>query len=107
MFIKIAVEICSSKESISQILSNLIWKSITEVMENVCMYVAINSVLKLLFQESVVKEAQQLMDTKKDKANTGTLFSTLLSFYCYKREINLITLLSFPLWPQYLKHFSK
>lgn len=47
------------------------------------------------------------MDTKKDKANAGTLFSTLLSFYCSKREINLTTLLTFPLWPEYLKHFGE
>ena len=47
------------------------------------------------------------MDTKKDKANAGILFSTLLSYYCSKKEINLATLLTFPLWPEYLKHYSK
>ena len=65
------------------------------------------SIIFLPLQDGLIKETQQLMDTKKDKANTGTLFSTLLSLYCSKKDINLTTLLSFPLWPEYLKHFGK
>ena len=61
----------------------------------------------LPLQDSLIKETQQLMDAKKDKANTGTLFSTLLTYYHSKKEINLPILLSFPLWPEYLKHFGK
>lgn len=47
------------------------------------------------------------MDAKKDKPNAGALFSTLLISYHSKKEIDLKTLFSFPLWPEYLKHFGK
>ena len=38
VFIKIAIDICNLKESVHQCLSDIVWKSITDLMENVCNY---------------------------------------------------------------------
>ena len=53
-----------------------------------------------------MKKAQDVIDNKSDKSNTGVLLSRLLTNYYAVKEINLATLLSFCLWPEYLKHFG-
>lgn len=47
------------------------------------------------------------MKTQGVNDNNGALLSRLLIKYYVAREINLATLVSFHLWPQYLKHFGK
>ena len=47
------------------------------------------------------------MKTQGGNDNNGALLSQLLIKYYVAREINLATLVSFRLWPEYLKHFGK
>ena len=54
-----------------------------------------------------MKEAQDVIDNKSDKSNVGVLLSRLLTNYYAVKEIDFATLLSFCLWPEYLKHFGK
>ena len=54
-----------------------------------------------------MKKAQDVIDNKSNQSNTGILLSRLLLNYCAVKEINLVTLLNFRLWPEYLKHFGK
>ena len=54
-----------------------------------------------------MKEAQDVIDNKSNQSNTGTLLSRLLVKYYAVKEINLVTLLNFRLWPEYLKHYGK
>ena len=66
--------------------------------------------VQFVFQDSIIEETQQLMNTKKHKlshSSVGILFSTLLTNYYSKKEVCLTTLFKFHLWPEYLKHFGK
>ena len=58
-------------------------------------------------QAALTKEAQDILDNKPTNSNTGLLLSQLLMHYYALKEIDLATLLSFCLWPEYLKHFGK
>ena len=47
------------------------------------------------------------MKTQGVHDNNGALLSQLLMKYYFAKEINLSTLVSFRLWPEYLHHFGK
>ena len=47
------------------------------------------------------------MKTQGGNNNNGALLSRLVIKYYVGKEINLATLVSFRLWPEYLKHFGK
>ena len=52
-----------------------------------------------------MKEARAL--AKKAKKPVGVMYSTLLIKYHAKKEINLLSLFHYSLWPEYLQHYGK
>ena len=52
-----------------------------------------------------MKEARIL--AKKAKKPVGAMYSRLLIKYHEKKEIDLLSLFHYSLWPEYLQHYSK
>ncbi|XP_065899490.1 E3 ubiquitin-protein ligase rnf213-alpha-like isoform X3 [Dysidea avara] len=86
--IQLAVEVCDTKEyqSINPILSEIIWKSVADSMED----------------DAAIKKVLP----KKANKSVGMMLCTLLGKFHEKREINLTTMFKFWLWPEYLQHYA-
>ena len=54
-----------------------------------------------------MKQAQNVIEKRKHRANIGSLLSTLLVKYHTKKDLTLEVLLKFRLWPEYLRSYGK